>query len=320
VLMDVQMPVLDGYQATRAIREGRLELEAGEEEQRLLPERRKVPILAMTAHALKGDRERCLDAGMDDYLTKPIDVVRLFKTLGKWLPEQEVLTHRLPAAGGHEPDDPPKVEGELPATLPGLNVSRALRRLGGNQALLLRTLHDFISNSADIVQRVRGAVSSGDMERARREAHTFKGMAGTVGATALGATAAALEQALMAGEPAGIRERLEAMEPELYLVQDSARRLPAAIPPAERTARRPSRAVATDRARVTRLFKELEGYLDKNNLKAVEVVESLAPELSAAGQSKKLAALRSAVGKFDFGRGRELLEEITNGLNSSMGG
>jgi CheY-like chemotaxis protein/HPt (histidine-containing phosphotransfer) domain-containing protein len=165
VLMDLQMPILDGYGATARIR-----AEA---------QWQTLPIIAMTANAMHGERERCLAAGMNDYLSKPIDVDLLITTLVRHLHPQGRELSRTSAtqpAAGPLPDMP---------TLEGFDVARALARLGGNLGLYTHLLHKFIAQQAQVVHDIQHAWQQQQREEAIRHAHTLKGLAGNLGARTL---------------------------------------------------------------------------------------------------------------------------------------
>jgi CheY-like chemotaxis protein/HPt (histidine-containing phosphotransfer) domain-containing protein len=153
VLMDVQMPEMDGLEATRRIRE--VERETGHH----------VPIVAMTAYALKGDRERCLESGMDEYLSKPIQTRELFAALSRVGLRREVV-------------DLPKPTLE-PLTWPtgpdDFDESAALKHVGGDRRLLRDLIDLFITDSGRWLAEIRVAVQGGDTEAVRRYAHNLKG-------------------------------------------------------------------------------------------------------------------------------------------------
>jgi PAS domain S-box-containing protein len=186
VLMDCQMPVMDGYAASRAIREelGKLEL----------------PIIAMTANALAGDRERCLAAGMNDHIAKPIDVPALRKTLQYWLQGQS----------SHEnPHDPASTK----ASDAVLDVPAALARLEDNQAQYARLLSRFAENQAEAAIRLGQAIAENDLAQAQRLIHTLRGLAATIGANQLSKNAAELESLIKqaAEEPENFAPELDSL-------------------------------------------------------------------------------------------------------------
>jgi len=167
VLMDVQMPEMDGFEATRAIRE-----QEGD--------RAHTPIIAMTAHAMKGDRERCLAAGMDDYLSKPLQSRDLFAAIERWgreapLPAAEVVEPPTPADGGP------------------LDRDRAMPYFGGDEQLFCDLLTQFVGHLGEEVARLRALKDSGDAHAFARQAHSIKGLAATFCADRLHQAAQQLE-------------------------------------------------------------------------------------------------------------------------------
>ncbi|CAN7662308.1 PAS domain S-box protein [Pseudorhodoferax sp. LjRoot39] len=181
VLMDLQMPVMGGLEATRLIRaDARFDA---------------LPIIAMTAHAMVEERERCLAAGMVDHITKPLDPPAMFKSLLRWVQARPAEAGTVAPALAAPPQ--PAVQ-ELP-TIEGLDAAAGLRRVGGNRALYLRLLHQFADGQADAVQRIEAALAGGRREEAERAAHTVRGVAGNMGLATLHAAATALEEALRHG-------------------------------------------------------------------------------------------------------------------------
>jgi signal transduction histidine kinase/CheY-like chemotaxis protein/HPt (histidine-containing phosphotransfer) domain-containing protein len=179
VLMDVQMPEMDGLEATARIRQA--ERGTG----------RRVPILAMTAHALKGDRERCLAAGMDGYLAKPVHVRELLRQIEALVPAEPA-----PAPAG-------------PVTEPGQGVwepANALARIGGDERLLRELVRLFLAEYTRWLAEIRAAVAGRNAARLRPAAHSLKGSLGTFGARAAFAAAQRLEELARAGDLAGAEE------------------------------------------------------------------------------------------------------------------
>jgi two-component system sensor histidine kinase/response regulator len=204
VLMDLQMPVMDGYAATRALRER--------------PGTAGLPIVAVTANALPSERERCLQAGMNDYVPKPIDPNLLRVVLERW-----VQPRRAPAPLRVEPvaiaEDPVAIS--LPEILPGVDTGVALRRLMGNRDLLVRLLREFASEHAKDPEHIRASLARGDLAAACAAVHRLKGVAGNLAAQQVFASAAVLESVLREGAPAPFEAQLDDLANAMKLVTQS---------------------------------------------------------------------------------------------------
>jgi PAS domain S-box-containing protein len=176
VLMDCQMPVMDGYAATRALRER--------------PALRNLPVIAMTANAMVGDRERTLAAGMNDHISKPIDIDEMFATLARWLAPRNHTAQSIEANG----------VAAVFRSLPGVDMSTALERMGSSESLFARTLKRFLDAERDFVARFASTRAVGEAAAARRMAHDLQSVAGTLGMNGLRQAALALEQACCADD------------------------------------------------------------------------------------------------------------------------
>ncbi|MFH1136832.1 MAG: response regulator [Pseudomonadota bacterium] len=202
VLMDLQMPRMDGLEAAREIR--RLQAEQARPG--------ALPIIAMTANALKGDRERCLEAGMDDYVSKPIHRLELFRTLKKWIPGG--------CLGTMPPQDVPEARPSLP-TLPGLDVEDALARLGLSWEAFHKMLQNFASEQPKVRDELGRAVREGDLAEIRLSAHSLAGAGGNMSARDLWTAAKNLERAAGAEAPRDLDVLFEAVEKAFDQVLDS---------------------------------------------------------------------------------------------------
>ena len=196
VLMDIQMPVMDGLTATREIRK----------DNRF----KELPIIAMTAHAMAGDEDKSFQAGMNGHVTKPIDPDQLFGTLQKWIKpvvEGASAPKSLPASEGPpvheaspEPDQTVAHEDELPETLPGFDLEAGLKRLQGNRRLYRKLLVDFGANYTETAAEIRKTLDANDFDQAHSLVHNIKGLAGNLEATELQAAAVEMEK-LVKGKP-----------------------------------------------------------------------------------------------------------------------
>ncbi len=187
VLMDMQMPVMDGLSATRAIRQ--------------LAGLQALPIIAMTANAMAEDRERCLEAGMNDHIAKPIAVQELVDKLQRWVKPAAGRKPATVAAGqARTRRSEPEWITAL-AEVDGLDARLGLGQVLGREALYLDILTRFVASQHDQAIAIAQAIDSGHREQAQRLAHTLKGLAAQIGALALREQAAQLEAALRAGQP-----------------------------------------------------------------------------------------------------------------------
>ncbi len=174
VLMDIQMPAMDGYATTREIRNDK--------------RFSSLPILAITAHAMAGDRERCLAAGMNDYIAKPVEAERLLAILRPWLNGE--------GAGQQVACNEPGNGQQKSAGLSGIDLGRGLRRIGGNRALFYKLLKDFLQHHGKCCEQIEGYLKSGAFLDAARLLHTLQGVAGNIGALELQKTSRSLGEAI----------------------------------------------------------------------------------------------------------------------------
>lgn len=171
VLMDIQMPVMNGMQATAQIREFKTAA--------------ALPIIAMTAHAMAGDREKSLAVGMQDHVTKPIDPNALFNAIIRWIPPAaETISEKLESVKDNEKPKE-KNRNDLPSDLPGFDMDSGLRRVGGNRELYLKLLLKVRQEYADAAEKIHDLIENNQMEETRHLAHSIKGVAGNLGAEAL---------------------------------------------------------------------------------------------------------------------------------------
>ena len=198
VLMDLQMPVMDGYEATRQLR------------REFAPA--KLPILAMTAHAMLQEREHCLALGMNDYITKPIDPEQLAATLVRWIRPQGPAPAVLAAPAGI------RGPGSQPGNLAGISWAAGLAHFSGKAPLFERMLERFLELKAEASQEIRAALDRDDPPAALMLAHSMISAAGTIGARELAATALALQHGLQAGAGAPIEMLFARFQAELATV------------------------------------------------------------------------------------------------------
>jgi two-component system sensor histidine kinase/response regulator len=205
ILMDVQMPEMDGYEATAEIRRREAEGDG-----------RHTPVIAMTANALEGDREKALEAGMDDYVAKPVKAEELEAVLERWIPQQEEPLEPSVSA----PDDGSRASEETEAPLDERALA-GLRELQqeGEPDFVKELIELFLSDVPPQLATLREAVRGNDAESVERIAHTLKGSSGNMGAKKMTALCAQLQEAGASRDLAGAPELLERLEEEFGRVR-----------------------------------------------------------------------------------------------------
>jgi len=297
IFMDLQMPKMDGYEASRAIRRNA----------RL----RDVPIIAMTAHAMSGIREKCLAAGMDDHLSKPIDPLELTAVLVRWIRPKDRGTPASPPVESKK-----KHAQDLPEQIPGFDITDALERLGGNRKLLKKILIDFADGYSDSAATIRKALDSGDIEYIHFTAHKVRGMASNLGADDLSEAAHELEAASDGGRPD--EDVLNRFITALNLATASANTLKDAPQKAPEDVSYFAPKLAADREKLVPLLSELDNYLDQGQIKAHQFIDILRALLPGADFRKPLKRLEEHIDNLDFDEARESVTEIAGLLDIAL--
>jgi two-component system sensor histidine kinase/response regulator len=297
VLMDMQMPVMDGIEATRILRSDK--------------RFKDLPIIAMTANALVSDRELCLEAGMNDHIAKPIDPDQLFGVLLRWIrrPDGDGVGVRewiesRPAAGRAA-----AAGEEEPLEIDGIDVKSALKRTGGNRKRYETLLRRFAHQQASTVEDIRKAMWMGDAATAERAAHSLKGAAGTLGATALSEAAAKVEAAIKVGQ--GIDEAVASLAVDLTTAVAAIR---AALPEETPSNGGPARDPAT----VIPPLKELKHLLETDDGEAADYMTDAKAQLAGVLTPTEIETLSELVGDFNFESALKCISSIADRLSLSL--
>ncbi len=303
ILMDIQMPEMDGIEATRRIREL-----AG-----LFPKFAGLPILAMTAHAMAGDREKSLAAGMNDHVTKPIDPGALSSALVRCLDPLNRMVGVTEFAGA-PPEEEDLPEEDLP-DLPGFDVADGLRRVGGNRALYVRLLGKLRDDYSGVADEIDAALAVGDRKSALIAAHTIRGVAGNLGATDLQDRATAMEVALKSDDEARFGHPSQDFRRALAGAMASL----AALAPERPDASAP-RGGAPESCPTVLLdgLRRLEPELRLARPRACRpILEELAGMTWPSSARKDFAELRRLVGSYDFDGAQELAAALVGALDGA---
>ncbi|MDM8556395.1 ATP-binding protein [Desulfococcaceae bacterium HSG7] len=304
VLMDLHMPVMDGLTATREIRKG--------------PAPPDLPIIAMTANVMAGDRKKCLEAGMNDHIAKPIKPVNLYETLIRWIrpdvfPNMNI-SHDTIARTVSVPLEP--AEG-FPR-LEGVDVRTGLSHVNGDRDLYMKVLGNVYKRYRDIAEQIQTEADRGSLDVAQRLAHTFKGVSGTMGAEELQKRALNLESALGNEEIDLIPELMAALSQEV-------KRVMAELEPLFREKHRQDEEVldvggsgVPDMERLKEIFKKLKGLLDEGDSDALEFIGEIKNFLRPFGITDDVRKLESQIDDYEFEKARETLERISKKLGREI--
>ncbi|MES9844297.1 MAG: transporter substrate-binding domain-containing protein [Candidatus Sedimenticola sp. PURPLELP] len=291
VLMDVEMPVMDGYEATRTIR--------------AQPEFADLPIIAMTANAMASDRDRCIESGMNDFVSKPFDPPELYAALARW-------TEHKATADSAGPIPPPSdsTEAEDIPPLEGIDREAGLRHLAGNKKLYRKLLGKFIDSQSGAPVEISAALETGDDEEARRLAHSVKGVAGNIGAIQLQQACQLLETAIKEQQPEeNTGPLLERMAEELERVCGSIRDMKG-VP----SAAAEDGSGGIDNDAIKPLLEELILLIEEDDTGAGRALEELLERASGTPLASRLIEAKMRLESYDFEAALEMVREVAANL------
>ena len=289
VLMDIQMPVMDGFQATAVIRKNkRFE---------------DLPIIAMTAHAMAGDRERCLKSGMDEHLSKPIDPEQLYARLSHWLKPAEPSSEISEAAL-----QPQQIDTLLPKELPGIDLQWGVQRIGGNAKLYRNLLIEFLERHKDEVKHINDQLAVADYNKARRIVHTLQGVAGNIGAEKVEEAAKKLEHVIIERPTTDISKQIGAFELVFSELIGSLEKL---VSESESGAPIESEIQITNTERMS-LLTSIRKLVDEGDAEARILLNENLSQLNTPRTGQLIQDLLEQLNQYDFEEAQLSLAELTD--------
>jgi polar amino acid transport system substrate-binding protein len=294
VLMDIQMPVMDGYTATRQLRKDE--------------KYASLPIIAMTANAMTGDREKCIDAGMNDHLSKPINPQEVYKTLAQWIePTGNDASQLLLNQIETQTDDLP--------VLPGFDVDSALLRMGGKSSTYRKALKKVATAEADTVERIRQAVNEEDYHSAELIAHTLKGVAGNIGADFVVPSAEKLERMLNQRVEKGTAIKQGEFDSVLLECEVKLAQMINTIEADQQVIEKVEEQKAFDGEAVFNLLNELKMNVENFDSAAGDTLQELLTYLDNKNLPSVASGLTKALEGYDFEKAETLLNDFEEIIN-----
>ncbi|MCK5735052.1 MAG: response regulator, partial [Spirochaetaceae bacterium] len=301
VLMDLQMPVLDGYEATQRIRET------------IEPE--GLRIVAMTADAMTGIRDKVLESGMDDYVTKPIEPLELFSTLVKWIDPEGVEKRdevdKKTAISVEDEEDGAMLALE---NIPGLNLDQGLKRVGGNRKVYKKIILSFAEKNRNFSQELQALLDSDELLEAERLAHTLKGVAGNIGADSVFSTVTELDAELKKDKYSAelVHRLLRKTVEELNRLFSS---LETFISIQLQDSKRNISVNSLDKKELESGLSDLLLALEDYDAKAKDLIEKLYPAFKSAELNKEFDIIQTKINDYDFDEAVDVLSEIKEKLS-----
>jgi polar amino acid transport system substrate-binding protein len=303
LFMYMQMPVMDGYTATKEIRNW----------EETLPDvcarvRPRLPIVAMTAHAMVGEKEKCLAVGMDDYLSKPIDQDKLYNMLLRRIKPGNRDTSSIPEKPVCHDDDV-----SLPRELPGIDLADGLKRVGGNRKLYVKLLTEFVNKYEAVAEEMEYFIKSGDFPEAKRLAHTVKGTAGNLSIGDVQSAVRDLEAAIIGKGIADYNVCLSRLAQEMQIIANLVKTI--THPQKERPA---TPFVCADPAQVAPGLSQLARLLAQSNADAEIYFATIKESIDSSKFSREVEELATRIADFDYASALVSLQNIANAMNISL--
>jgi signal transduction histidine kinase/ABC-type nitrate/sulfonate/bicarbonate transport system substrate-binding protein/DNA-binding NarL/FixJ family response regulator/HPt (histidine-containing phosphotransfer) domain-containing protein len=293
VLMDIQMPEMDGYTATQHIR--------------CQDPLKKLPIIAMTANALAGEREKCLSTGMNDHISKPVKPLNLFETLIRWLRPDIDINQIHDSLSNTKPETQEK-NNFFQSSLPGIDVKTGLGYMNNDTDLYLKTLSNFLTRFNNIHQKIQDNLASDNFLAAQRMAHTFKSLAGSIGAKKLESISADLEAAIHEKNQPHISRKIQELYDEHKIVIASLERILL-----QKSGTEKSKVIYQKNINIKelkQLFQELSLHIKEGNSEAMDLIVSLESYSQAFDIANDIKSLKTQIDDYEYEDASISLERI----------
>ncbi|MCP4268299.1 MAG: response regulator [Candidatus Brocadiaceae bacterium] len=284
ILMDLQMPVMDGYEATKIIRQNK--------------KFQDTPILAVTANAMPGENQKCLEAGMNDIIIKPVDPAKLLQMLNKWITGSEISDSDLSEI---------EISDEL-SRIPDIDVLAGLSRIGGDEDQYRNLLARFVKNYPDTISDVSKLISQGKMLDAERATHTLKGVVGNIGITKLYELTVALEKAISDNNRSHIEQYLKESAEMLSLVINNLSQL-------QTMDKINNNKKAYQEDEVVELLLQLKAQLQQQNAAAIDTLKML--QQYKFNDESYLDSMNQLLESYDFKSATKVLTNFMDSLKHS---
>ena len=300
VFMDLQMPKQDGLSATRQIR-----AQVGYQQ---------LPIIAMTAHAMVGDREKCLAVGMNDHVSKPIEIKELYASLSQWIKpgKRSLVVQKKKEISSNI---------SFPEACKCINVAEGLRRVRNNRALLQKMIMDFGQEHADADSLLRAELAAGNVEAAQQRVHAIKGVSGNIAAFALHEISQQLEQGLKEGSSMGEQELgVARFSTELQRVVMASQSFKPAVIPSENQSLTDSDSPLPIKL-PDNFQEELANFaktLASNDLSAKRLFPAIRDRLVGRNLEAELAELEQCIERLKFVRAGALVRQLAKDLDVTV--
>jgi len=299
ILMDVQMPEMDGYTATSRIRKRTDDL-------------RTIPIIAMTAHAMTGDMEKCLQAGMDDYVTKPLEPKKLFEAIERRVPKKEgAVALVVPEDESQRPEvGEQKADRELSVWI---DYEGGLRRVNGNVQLYRRLLDDFSRVYADAVDQMKECLEQSDYDALSKRVHTLKGTAANLSLKAVQEAATVFEAQVIKADRTELNEGVTVLEQALAETLTALQGMAGDAEPETQKQTEPKLSLRLDEILIS--LDGLKGELISGSSHAMSAMKTIHPDLCLIeGVETLVEKLNREIMNFDYSHAIETLKELTGHL------